>query len=428
MSPIPKLGRSVAKKAINRAAAKKAAKIAACAAFGVHAAAVAAVIAVDEHRKRRNPPTGIFPAMEPRSVEVAQSELTVYTYGVDLYQAMLEAIRSAKRQVLFETYIWKADPVGLELRDALIGAAARGVEVFIILDTFGNLNQDPRFRYFPAMDHLHVIRFPLIRTGIFTGNGKDRGFDHRKLLVVDSQVGFVGGYNIGNLYAHHWRDTHLRINGPQVWELENAFVDMWEVYRSPHQPVLPDRGQEQWSSKIRAIQNIPAFKLYPVRATYLSAIHRANRNVWITMGYFIPDAAMLNSLTSAAKRGVDVRVLIPEFSNHIVADWVGRPHYEELLRSGVRIFLYKDAMIHAKTMTVDGIWSTVGTTNIDRLSMAGNFEINVEVFDHPFAKVMEEIFALDLTNSTELTREKWSARSKLARLTERILRPLAPLL
>ncbi|NLW14552.1 MAG: phosphatidylserine/phosphatidylglycerophosphate/cardiolipin synthase family protein [Trueperella sp.] len=391
-------------------------------------AAVAAVIAVDEHRKRRNPPSDEFPTMEPRTVHVADSDLTVYTYGEDLYTDMLAAIEAAEDEIFFEIYIMKADAVGYRFRDALIAAAQRGVEVYIIIDTFGNLNQNPRFRYFPDLPHLHVIRFPLLRTGLFTGQGKDRGFDHRKILVVDKKVGFVGGYNIGELYAEKWRDTHLRIAGPATWELENAFTDMWSVYRKPHHPHLPDRGQPNWNSRITAVQNIPAFKSYPVRTMYLTSIDRADQRAWISMGYFIPDFAMMHSLKQAALRGVDVRVLVPQYSNHIVADWVGRPHYDELLRAGVRIFRYEEAMIHSKTMTMDGVWSTVGTTNIDRLSMDGNFEINVEVYDRDFAKLMEEIFELDLTNAHELLPEEWAERGRLARITERILKPLGPLL
>lgn len=412
----------------NRGTAKQVVKWAVGGILAAQVAAVAAVVAIDEHRKRRNPPTEEFPTMEPRTVHVADSDLTVYTYGEDLYEDMLAAIEGAREQIFFEIYIMKADAVGHRFRDALIAAARRGVDVYIIIDTFGNLNQDPRFRRFPDMPNLHVIRFPVLRTGLFTGQGKDRGFDHRKILVVDEQIGFVGGYNIGEIYAEKWRDTHLRIVGPATWELENAFTDMWSVYRKSHHPRLPDRGQSKWNSRITAIQNIPAFKSYPVRAMYLSSIDRADQRAWISMGYFIPDFAMMHSLKQAALRGVDVRVLVPQYSNHIVADWVGRPHYDELLRAGVRIFRYEEAMIHSKTMTMDGVWSTVGTTNIDRLSMDGNFEINVEVYDRDFAKLMEEIFELDLTNSHELLPEVWADRGRLARMTERILKPLGPLL
>ncbi|ADH92172.1 phospholipase D-like domain-containing protein [Arcanobacterium haemolyticum] len=406
--------------------AKRVLKYAVLAGIGAQIASIGAIIAVDAHRKRRNPQSGEFPHLPPRSARVSDSEVTVYTFGNHLYDAMIEAIDNAKDRVYFESYIMKADDVGYRFRNALIAAAMRGVQVFIILDTLGNLNQDPKSRRFPPLPSLHVIRFPLLRPWILTARSKDSGFDHRKILVVDGEVGFVGGYNIGRLYADHWRDTHIRVVGPRSWELECAFIDMWNVYRASYHPVLPDNAVRSWVSTFTVSQNIPAYRSYPIRATYLDTINRASKNVWITMGYFIPDYAIKASLINAAKRGVDVRILIPQYSNHIIADWVGRPHYSELLAAGCRIFLYKDAMVHAKTMTVDGIWTTVGTANLDRLSMAGNYEVNAEIFDADLAAIMEETFELDMTNCVELTREEWDSRTGLARLAERLMRPLAP--
>ncbi|MCI7551453.1 MAG: phospholipase D-like domain-containing protein [Actinomycetaceae bacterium] len=408
---------------------KRYARNAALSFLAAQATAIATVVLIDEHRKRRSPQSGKFPRMAPRKTSVSTSDVTVYTYGEDLYEAQLEAIDNAQNHIYFETFIWKNDEVGQRFRRALINAARRGVKVHIIVDTWGNLTESPKFRRFPAIACLHAIRFPLIRPGIITGDARRKGRDHRKILCVDGQVGFVGGYNIGQLYAKKWRDTHVRITGEQVWELENAFVDMWNLYRNrKKQPSLPDTGAPTWAPTLRSIENTPAFNSYPIRAAYLDAINHASHKVWITMGYFIPDAGLRAALKAAAGRGVDVRILIPQYSNHIVADWVGRPQYQDLLEAGVRIFLFEEAMVHAKTMTVDGIWSTVGTANIDRLSMKGNFEINLEVFDDHLAAKMEEVFRIDLTNAHELTLAKWQQRSALARLGERILGPLGPLL
>ncbi|MDP9800401.1 cardiolipin synthase [Arcanobacterium wilhelmae] len=404
---------------------KKALQWTAIGAASAQVVAAASIIAIDSHRKKRNPPTGEFPHLPPRTVEVDGNEITVYTFGADLYADMLDAIRGANHTVYFESFIVKADEVGDAFKVELIAAAERGVKVNIILDTLGNLNQNPRFRYFPSHPNIDVIHFPLVRLGTLTGLAKDKGYDHRKLLIVDSNVAFIGGYNIGELYAHYWRDTHIRITGPQVWELENSFVDMWNVFRR-RKAALPAPRVRHWSPAVRAVQNIPAYHSYPVRTLYMENIDRSSTNVWITMGYFIPDAGVLNSLTAAAKRGVDVRILIPQYSNHILADWVGRPHYSALLRAGVKIFLFEEAMVHAKTMTVDGVWSTVGTTNIDALSMNGNYEVNVEIYSREFAKVMEDIFASDLTNAHELLPEVWEQRGALARAAENILGPLAP--
>ena len=397
--------------------------------LSAQAFAIATVMAIDERRKRRNPPSGEFPHHPPLDIALAQSQLRIYTYGEDLYRDQLNAIRGAKKHIYFEIFIMKADKIGHIFREELIRAAKRGVEVYIIIDVFGNVNQPPLFRHFPKLPHLHVIRFPLVRPGIFTGNAHQKGRDHRKILCVDSRIGFSGGYNIGDLYAHHWRDTHMRIIGPQVWELENAFVDMWNMYYNRRkQRAIPDVGAGVWAPSLRASVNNPAFNSYPVRALYLESIDRAAKRIWITMGYFIPDSGLRMALCNAARRGVDVRILVPEYSNHIVADWVGRPWYSELFKAGVRIFLYEEAMVHAKTMTADGVWSTIGTTNIDRLSMKGNFEINLEMFDRSTAHMMEKIFLMDLSNAHELTPERWNKRGFLPRLGERILRPLGILL
>jgi cardiolipin synthase A/B len=161
---------------------------------------------------------------------------------------------------------------------------------------------------------------------------------------------------------------------------------------------------------------------------YLEAIARATRNVWLTHAYFIPDQDFVDALTAAALRGVDVRLLVPRKSNHIVADWISRGYFGELLESGVRIFRFRDAMVHAKTATIDGQWSTIGTANIDRLSMTGNYEINVEIIDDDMAASMEGIFETDLTNSLELTQGEWESRDIYRRFTEAVLAPLRPLL
>ena len=161
---------------------------------------------------------------------------------------------------------------------------------------------------------------------------------------------------------------------------------------------------------------------------YLEAINRAGRNIWMTQAYFLPDQDFVDELVAAAERGVDVRLLVPLKSNHVVADWISRGYYAQLLRAGVRILRFKDAMVHAKTATVDGSWSTVGTANIDRLSLTGNYEVNVEAIDESFARSLEEIFQLDQTNCLELTLSEWEARDLHRRFTEAMLTPFRPLL
>src|SRR5699024_8343266 len=193
-------------------------------------------------------------------------------------------------------------------------------------------------------------------------------------------------------------------------------------------PELPQPRRRTWSHHMRVHRNLPADMVYPIRNMYLEAIDRATQRVWLTSAYLIPDDTFTRALVQAAQRGVDVRIIVPHFSNHIVADWVSRVNYEDLLRGGVRLLRFENAMVHAKTGTVDGLWSTIGTANIDRLSLAGNYEVNMEILDPHVARRMEEIFLLDSGNCTELTLEEWLARPMINRVTEGILSPWRPLL
>jgi cardiolipin synthase len=395
---------------------------AALAVVAVQGATLLGLAVVDTRRKRKRKPV-VFPRIPPRSVTAGGSEVTVYTYGEDLYRDMLDAIRQARSKIFFETFIWKGDAVGQAFKDALIEAADRGVQVYVVFDEFANLVVPRKFFRFPP--HLHVRRHPLARGWPSLRNS---GRDHRKLMVVDDAVAFLGGYNIGSLYATDWRDTHARLTGDIVWDAENAFIDFWNLSAGRRQPALPDVGGRTWQSDIRIHRNIPRNVVYPIRGVYLDAFERASRHIYLTHAYLIPDADMLDSLLRAARRGVDVRIIVPAESNHIVADWLSRGFYSQLLRGGIRLFLYQGAMVHAKTATIDGQWSTIGTANLDRLSLAGNYEINMEVFNAEVARQMEEIFALDSSNTVELTEPAWSRRHAMVKFSETVLTPFRPLL
>ena len=384
---------------------------------------------VDSYRRRGKKPKP-FPTTPPRVVEVGDGTVTTYTFGRDLYDDMIAAIEGARRQVLFETYIWKGDATGERFKRALADAADRGVEVYCIYDGFANLVVSPVFKHFPAS--MKVLRFPVYAAGWRFFDLRRYGRDHRKILVVDDSVGFVGGYNIGDAYETEWRDTHVRITGPGVWDLKRAFADFWNLnrrrrIRHSERPLLLETAST-WESSIRVQRNVPRLWMFPIRSMYLEAINRASRNVWITTAYFLPDQDFVDAMKDAAARGVDVRLLLPLKSNHIVADWVSRGYFSQLLDAGVKILRFKGAMVHAKTATVDGTWSTVGTANIDRLSLQGNYEINVEVIDPGLAATLEEIFLTDEGNSAPLTRGEWEARDLHRKFTEYVLAPLRPLL
>jgi cardiolipin synthase A/B len=222
----------------------------------------------------------------------------------------------------------------------------------------------------------------------------------------------------------------VRITGPGVWDLSRAFADFWNLNRRPKhgiRPLLLETASD-WEPRIRVHRNVPRLWMFPIRSMYMEAISRASHHIWMTHAYFIPDADLVDAIKQAARRGVDVRILLPATSNHVVADWLSRGYYGEMLGSGVRIFQFQGAMVHAKTSTIDGRWSTVGTANIDRLSMTGNYEINVELIDASFAAEMERIYETDLSNSIELTPATWADRGIHKKFTELVLAPLRPLL
>jgi cardiolipin synthase len=397
--------------------------------FGVQVGLAIGMSLVDSYRRRGKRPKP-FPTRPPQTVPLGDGEVTTYTFGRDLYEDMLAAIEGAERQILFETYIWKGDVVGERFKKALAAAADRGVEVYCIYDGFANLVVPPPFKRFPPS--MKVLRYPVYPAGWRFFDLRRYGRDHRKILVVDDQVGFIGGYNVGTAYETEWRDTHVRITGPAVHDLKRSFADFWNLnrrrrLRASERPLLVDTAAT-WEPRIRVHRNVPRLLMFPIRGMYIEAINRASRNVWITQAYFIPDPDFVDALKDAARRGVDVRLLLPLKSNHIVADWLSRGYFSQLLDSGVRILRYRDAMVHAKTATVDGTWCTVGTANIDRLSLQGNYEINVETIDHGLAKELEEIFLVDQSHCLELTSEEWEARDLHRKFTEMVLAPLRPLL
>ncbi|QLQ10540.1 MAG: phosphatidylserine/phosphatidylglycerophosphate/cardiolipin synthase family protein [Nocardioidaceae bacterium] len=394
--------------------------------FAVQILVALALTLIDSYRRRGKKPKP-FPVTPPTPVPVGEGSVTTYTYGRDLYDDMITAIEGARSQVLLETYIWKGDVTGERFKQALADAADRGVDVYAIYDRFANLVVAPAFKRFSP--RLNVLAYPIWAAGWRFFDLRRYGRDHRKILVVDDEVGFVGGYNLGDAYATEWRDTHVRVTGPGVWDLKRAFADQWNLSRHAKHggPLLLDTSAE-WEPKLRVHRNVPRLWMFPIRAMYLEAINRATRRLWLTHAYFIPDTDFVEAVIAAAKRGVDVRLLVPATSNHVVADWLSRGYYGELLAAGARIFRYQDAMVHAKTATVDGMWSTVGTANLDRMSLTGNYEINLEVIDAGLAAEFERIFETDCTNAVELTATEWDQRGLHRKFTEILLTPLRPLL
>lgn len=393
----------------------------------VQAVLVGILVILAQLRKRREEPREGFPWEDQGEIELESGEehIKIYPYGVELYEVMLSEIESARHHVFLETFIWKGDSLGRRFVEALQRKAREGVEVYVIFDGFANLVVPSKFKQFP--EEIHTLQFRPLDGISSLADPRTIFRDHRKILCVDGRVAFMGGYNIGSLYAAGWRDTHLRLRGKEVREVENAFVDFWNNHRAYDLPEIPQPGERAWNSHLVLHRNDPYLRIFPIRGMYLEAIDRANENIYLTHAYFVPDRAMRAHLIDAVRRGVDVQVVLPKESNHVTADWLARRHFYELLEAGVRIFRYKYIMIHSKTATIDGVWSTVGTANIDRLSLLGNYEVNLEIYSERFAAQMERMFELDKTNTEELTLQEWENRPLPAKAVERILSSLSPL-
>lgn len=392
--------------------------------LALQAGVIAVLTVVALQRKQRLPPGG-FPHLDLPELTSGENRLRIFSYGEDVFDAMLEAIDNARETIFFETYLWKDDEIGRTFKERLTAKAESGVAVYVIYDTFGNLVVPRAFKKFsPAM---FVLPFWVIRRPWHLFDPRRYGLDHRKLLIVDGETAFIGGYNIGSLYATQWRDTHLCIHGPEARELAQAYVDFWNRFCRKRERITID-FRLRFSPMINIYGNNLARMIFPIRDMYISAIDRAQRHIRLTNAYFIPDHILLESLEAAALRGVTVEILLPWRSNHILADWAARSYFTRCLNAGIHLLGYQHAMVHAKTCTIDGQWSTIGTANLDRLSSIGNYEINIEIYDSRVAAQMDELFECDKTNAIEIGKDRWQRRSLIMKLSEQVLGPLRVML
>jgi cardiolipin synthase A/B len=382
---------------------------------------VAVLIVIAGLGKRRKHEVS-FPHEPFEEVQVGASVLELFSYGRELYDAMLEAIDAAHESIYLETYIWKGDAVGQEFQEHLARKAEEGVEVYVIFDSFGNLVVPAAFKssFHPS---IHVLEYRAIRRPWHILDPRRYALDHRKVLIVDGTTSFIGGYNLGALYATEWRDTHLSLRGPGATELARAFIGFWNRFSPAHEQITR-QYHHPFDAFMTISQNEAMRASFPIRDMYIAAIDQAEHSILLTTAYFVPDHMLIDALKAAVKRGVDVRVLVPWESNHVVTDWIAHSYFTSCLQGGIRIFGYRYTMLHAKTCTIDGEWSTVGTCNLDRLSLVGNYEINVAVYSAAFASQMSALFAEDTAERFELTMEQWQSRPWYDKVSERILAPL----
>jgi cardiolipin synthase len=392
---------------------------------------------------RSGPDTHIFERHLALEETIAGSPLTTGNQvlllldGPATYQAMLAAIAAARDHVNMETYIMEDDEIGQRFAHALLAKQAQGVQVNLIRDSVGTMSTPAAFFQRLAEGGVRVLEFnpvnPLAARKEWALNQRD----HRKLLIVDGRIAFLGGINISSVYSGSsfsrdagrgsgpaWRDTHLQLEGPVVADLQKLFLAAWQAQKGEalaprtYFPPLQNVGRQV----VRAIGSSPEEPYSQIYVTLLSAIGSAETSVQLTNAYFAPDPQLLAALEAAARRGVDVTLILPGQTDSWLVFHAGRGHYERLLRAGVKIYERQGAILHAKTALVDGVWATVGSTNLDWRSFLHNHELNAVVLGADFGRQVQAMFERDLAASTPVTLARWQRRPLDLRLKEWLAR------
>jgi len=362
------------------------------------------------------------------------NHVTVLLDGPQTYAAMFNAIERARDHINIEYYTIEADGPGAELARRLIAKRRQGVAVNLLYDSFGSLGTAAR--YFAALRDAGVRLCeynPLARLSTLLGRTVHRR-DHRKVMIIDGRVGFIGGVNISGVYSvgsagvmsgrgrrkSGWRDTHVRIEGPVVAGLQRMFARHWKrcagavLQPALYFPPLAVRGEH----RVAVAASEAGVRRNPFYRALLAAIESARERIQLTCAYFVPTRRLLHALVAAAHRGVDVRIVLPGFTDFWAPLHAGRSHYGYLLRAGVRIYERRDTLLHAKTCVIDGVWASIGSSNIDWRSFLHNAEANVVVLDAGFASHFERVFDDDVARCHEVSLDDWLARGVLHRFKE----------
>jgi cardiolipin synthase len=393
--------------------------------------------------KKNSDDTSIFDKHLALEAEIVGSPLVVgnkvelLVDGPITYAAMFEAIQNAKDHINMETYIIENDEIGKHFAKLMLAKQLSGVQVNLIYDSVGSRSTPSEFFKPLKESGANVLEYNPINPLSLRKGWQVNQRDHRKLLIVDGQVAFVGGVNISSVYSsgsfkksksnidvQPWRDTHLRMEGPVVMEFQKLFMATWANQKGetlalknyfPH-------TENQGGEIVRAIGSTPDEPYSQIYATLISAINSAETQVYITNAYFVPDPKLLAALKEAVQRGVDVRLLLPEKTDSMLVFYASRSYYDELLIANVKIYERQGALLHAKTAMIDGVWSTIGSTNLDWRSFTNNQEINAVVLGQGFGTQMQSLFEKDLKLSNLITLESWRSRSIAARIKEQAAR------
>jgi cardiolipin synthase len=411
-------------------------------ALGVSLAAAAVAVTLTAASWSRVPPAETLPPLaagDPAFAATMEAHtgspilggnhVDVLLNGDEIFPAKLAAIRAARATIAYAEYFYADGQPAREIAEALAERCRAGVSARILLDGFGTLSMPAEYVTMLKDAGCHVATFrPLGRVSL----GRHNNRNHRRILVVDGRLAITGGSGVSDKWTGngrvegHWRDTDVRIAGPAVQGVQSAFLENWREATGEllgGAGYFPER-RVAGDARVQVIKSSPAGGSYEMHTMYLLAIAAARRSIELTNPYFLPDGPMEEALLAAAARGVRVVALTPGTIDHNVVRAASRRGFGRLLRAGIEIAEYQPALLHAKTMVVDGVWATVGSTNFDNRSFALNDELNVVLYDRAVVARLAAAFAADLRHARRVTYEAWQARGLRTKLLELFVLPI----
>jgi cardiolipin synthase A/B len=355
---------------------------------------------------------------------VSGNRVEILLNGDEIFPAKLRIIKSARKSINYAQYVWEEGQASEDIANALAERCRGGLPVNVLLDAVGafSMPADYRQRMIDAGCRVESFR-PLGSFAVDKVNYRN----HRRILVADGRVGITGGSGTSGKWGgngrqeDHWRDTDVWTEGPVVEQLQGAFAENWLEATGVALgggDYFPGMVESKGEVAAQAVRSSPAGGSAAVYTMYLLAMASAKQSIYITNPYFLPDDKMINTLIATARRGVDVKILLPGAIDHNLVRQASRSELGRLLLAGIKVYEYRPALLHAKTMVVDGHWATVGSTNLDRRSFALNDEINLVVYNHAVAQRLERVFSDDISRSKEITYNDWKDRGFVSRILE----------
>ncbi|HXJ80718.1 MAG TPA: phospholipase D-like domain-containing protein [Candidatus Methylomirabilis sp.] len=361
---------------------------------------------------------------------VPGNRVDILLNGDEIFPAKLEAVRNARRTINYAEYDFGDGPPAAAMAEALAERCRAGVKVKVLLDGVGSLALPDAYRDVMERAGCKIVMFRPLSP--FSLNHVDYR-NHRRMLVVDGRIAITGGSGMTDKWSgdgripDHWRDTDVRVEGPVVEQVQGAFLENWleaTQLALGGDEYFPQPLERQGSVDAQVVRSSPVGGSDAMYTMFLLALASAQRSILITNPYFLPGDKMIDTIVAAVGRGVKARLLIPGESDHTLVRRVSRGELGRLLRAGVEVYEYRAALLHAKTMVVDGVWATVGSANLDQRSFALNDELNLVIYNRNVARRLEGIFENDLSRSRRITYAEWNRRSFYTRLLELIGRPL----